>query len=178
MPEQEQKNPDQADDEKEEGKKTEEAPEREPGYPFELSDLNKELEDEWGPGEELDEDDFDELKTEGVSKKPSFPVLTFGFALIKDFVDIVSLGTLGIFLNIIAWIVIRMYLFKKMGFMKRYLYKKYIFTLILEYIPFISMIPQWTIFVLRAHAAEHKKIDQILTSIENLIIKFQKGELK
>lgn len=142
-------------------------------YPFELSDLNKELEDEFEPGEELEEEDFEEIKTE-TPNRPSFPIITLTFAISKDFIDLVSLGLLGTFTNIIAWLVIRFYLLGKMGFMKRYLYKKYIFTLILEYLPFVNMIPQWTIFVLRAHATEYKKINQILTAIEKLILKHSK----
>ena len=144
-------------------------------YPFGLSDLNKELEEEFEPGEELEEEDFEEIKTE-IPKRPSFPTITLIFAILKDFGDLVTLGILGTITNIIAWIVIRLYLFKKVGFIKRALYRQYIFALILEFIPFINMIPQWTIFVLRAYAKEHKKIDQILTAIEKLIIRHSSEE--
>jgi len=139
-------------------------------YPFNLSELNKELKDEFKMSEELEEEDFEELKV-NLPKKPSFPVMTFCFALLKDFIDIVSLGIIGTIVNILAWIVISFYLFRKVSFIKRYLYRKFIFTLILEFIPFINMIPQWTIFVLRAYAKEKKNIDQILTAIEKLLIR-------
>ena len=142
-------------------------------YLFGLSDLNKELEEEFEPGEELEEEDFEEIKT-GTLKQSSFPIITLIFAILKDFIDLVTLGILGLITNIIAWIVISFYLSGKVGFIKRWLYRRYIFALILELIPFINMIPQWTIFVLRAHATEHKKIDQILTAIEKLIIRHSK----
>lgn len=147
-------------------------------YPFSLSDLNNELEGEFEPGEELGEGDFEELKA-NPPKRPSFPVLTFCFALFIDFAFIislfVSLGILGSIINIIAWIVIRLYLFRKVGFIKRWLYRRFIFTLIVKFIPIINGVPQWTIFVLRARAMEHKKIDKILTAIEKLIIRSATG---
>ncbi len=144
-------------------------------YSFDVSDLNKELEDTFEPGEELEEEDFEELKV-NPPKTPSFPFFVFTIALIKDFVDLPTLGILGIFTNIFAWIVIRIYIFRKVNFVKRWMYRRYIFTFILEFIPFINMIPQNTIFVLRAYAKEKKQINAVLEKLENLIIRFQKGE--
>jgi hypothetical protein len=143
-------------------------------YPFELSDLNKELEGEFDPGEELDDEDFEEIKAE-LPKRSSFPVRVFICALIKDLLDIASLGLLGTFFNIILWIIITKYLWGKIGFIKKWMYRRYIFTRILEFIPWINMIPQNTIFVLRGYAKEKKQIDKVLTAIEKLIIRSQTG---
>ncbi len=142
-------------------------------YPFELSDLNKELEEELEPGEELEEEDFEEIKIE-VPTSPSFPIGTLIVAIIKDAIDIFSLGILGTFTNIIAWIVLWLYVRKRMGFIKRRLYRKFITRLLAEFTPFVNMFPWWTFFVLRAHATEREKLNQILTTIEKLIIRHQK----
>ena len=145
-------------------------------YSFELSDLNKELEGNFEIGEELEGEDFEELKV-SPPKRPSFPIFIFICAVAKDILDIISLGLLGTFTNIIVWIIIRLWLFRKVNFIQRMLYRRYVFAWIIEFIPFFNWIPQWSIFVLRAHATEYKKIDQILTAIEGLIIRFQKGKL-
>lgn len=137
-------------------------------YSFSLGELNKKLEDEFGFEEGLEEEDLEEMQA-GELKQSSFPTIPLAFAVLKDFVDLVSLGAIGTLINVLAWIVIRLYLFRKVGFIKKWLYRRYIFTLILEFIPFINCIPQWTIFVLRAYATEKKRINQIFTAIEELI---------
>jgi len=141
-----------------------------PNYNFGVEELNNELGDEL-EGEEFTNEDFEELKVEGLPKKSSFPVMVLTLAVLKDFFDLVSLGLLGILTNIIVWIAIRIYLLKKVGFIKRWLYKKYIFTIILEFIPFVSMIPQWTFFVLRAYAKENKHVDAVLEAVERLLLR-------
>jgi len=143
-------------------------------HPFTLEDLNRELENVTPVGEELQQEDFEEIIAKP-PKRSSFPYFILTIAVLKDFFDLISLGFFGIILNIFAFIALRIWLLGKVGFMKRYLYRRYIFTLILEFIPFINMIPQWTIFVLRGHAKENKKIDEILTVMEKRLIDFQKG---
>ncbi len=145
------------------------------GFNFTLQQLNKELKLALGEDVELKEEDFSELKFK-LPEKPSFPYLIFFLALAKDFVDLVSLGFLGTFTNIIAFIFIRLYLIRKVGFIKRFLYRRYIFALILETVPWVNIIPQWSIFVLRAYAKESKVIDELLTSIEKLTIRYSAGK--
>jgi hypothetical protein len=67
------------------------------------------------------------------------------------------------------------YLSRKVSFVKRWLYRRYIFTLILESVFFVNAIPQWTIFVLRSYVKEKKQIDQVLTAVEKLIIRSATG---
>lgn len=138
-------------------------------YPFGVSELNKELKDELEIGEELGEEDFEEIRI-NLPTRPSFPIHIFTLALIKDISDIYSVGLLGTFTNIIAMLVIRLWLFGKVGFIQKYLYKRFIFALILEFIPFINVIPQWSFFVWKGHFKERKRIDKILESIAKLII--------
>lgn len=145
-------------------------------YPFKLSDLNQALEDELGMGEELLEEEFDELQV-NPPKRSSFPKFIFICAVVKDIIDIVGLGILGTIINPLMWIIIRLWLFRKVSFVQRMLYKRFIFALIIEFVPGANWIPQWSIFVLRGHAAENKKVDEILRTIEGLLIRFEKGKL-
>lgn len=144
-------------------------------HSFGANELNNEL--GWEGDEALTEDDIEELKI-NPPKRPPFPILVLLFALVKDFSDIISLGLLGIFTNIIGWFVIRIYLFGKVGFIKKILYRRFIFTFILEFFPFINMIPQWSVFVVRGYFSEIKKIDQVLETIESLIKAISEGKLK
>lgn len=144
-------------------------------YPFGLSELNKEL--GWEGEEALAENDIEEIKA-NLPQRPSFPIFTFFCALLKDFIDIASLGILGIFTNIIIWIVISVYLWGKVGFVKKLLYRRIIFVIILEFIPFINMIPQWSVFVLRGYFGERKKVNQVLEAIESLIKAISGGKIE
>lgn len=139
-------------------------------YPFELSDLNKELEDEIEPGEELNEEDFEEINAEGVPDRPSFPATVFVLAILIDIIKLVSFGFLGMLTAILGFIIIRVYLFGKMSFIKRYVYKKFIAAAVKNVIPIVgAFLGSWTWFILRAHSKNYKRIDQIITAVEKLI---------
>jgi hypothetical protein len=139
-------------------------------FSFQLADLNRELEGEFPPGQELDESDFEQIKL-GDLRRPSFPATTFLCAAIKDSIDIASLGWLGTLTNGAMWIIIKKYLWGKTNFIKRRLYRRYIFTVILEFVPWINTFPQNTFFVLRSYATEKKEIDRVLTAVEKLILR-------
>ncbi|MBI2052299.1 MAG: hypothetical protein HYT38_01295 [Candidatus Sungbacteria bacterium] len=98
---------------------------------------------------------------------PIFPVIIFCLAVVKDITDMVSLGTIGIIVNIIVAPVFFFYLWGKVGFIKKKLWRWLISTIVLEFIPGISFVPMSTIFVLRAHATERKKIEKVLNFIES-----------
>ncbi|TSC75916.1 MAG: hypothetical protein G01um101430_86 [Parcubacteria group bacterium Gr01-1014_30] len=140
--------------------------------PFGLEELNEELSDVTEPGEELFEDDFDQIKTEGLPDHPHFPAGTFGFAVFADAVKVASLGWLGILAAIIGLITIRMYLRGKYGFLKRYVWKRALLKAGISSIPFLgAFLASWSWFVFRAHSKNWKRIDQILTSVEKLILR-------
>lgn len=101
-------------------------------------------------------------------KKPDFPFLIFMLAVFKDIADWVTLGIGGTIINIIAAPIMFFYLSGKVGFVKKRLYKKYIFTMILEFIPGINFIPQNTIFIVRGYLSEIEQVDKILNYLENL----------
>lgn len=142
-----------------------------PEYPFGVDELNKELEEEFdfNPEDTLDEEDFEELK-EASLERSFFPITTLICAILKDFTDIFSLGILGTFINIIAWAVIRLYVIKRPNYIKRRLNRRYIGTIITEFIPLVNIFPSWTYFVWRAYSMEHKRLDQIFTAMEKIAL--------
>ncbi len=141
-------------------------------YPFGLEELNKEMGDELEPGEELSDEDFEEIKIEGLpSGRPSFPLITFTSSALIDVFNIFTLGFLGIITGVIAIIIIRIYLIGKYGFIKRWVWKRAMMRLGVKSIPVLGpFLLSWSFFVLRAHSKNYKRIDQILTAAEKLII--------
>lgn len=143
-------------------------------FNFNVNDLNRELEYEMEPGQELEEEDFEEIKA-SVPQKTTFPTGVFLVAVAKDFIDIFSViftfGLLGTIVNIFAWIILRLWLMGKVGFIKRRLYRKFIGRLVWEFVPLLNIVPWWTIFVLRAYAIENEEVDKILSAIERLMTK-------
>jgi hypothetical protein len=113
------------------------------------------------------EEDIEEVKI-NPPERPEFPFLIFMLALFKDIADWVTLGIGGTIINIIAVPIMFFYLSGKVGFVKKRLYKKYVFTMILEFIPFINFIPQNTIFVVRGYLSEIEQVEKILGFLENL----------
>lgn len=107
-------------------------------------------------------------------EKPDFPFIIFALALAKDIGDWLSLGVGGTILNIIVVPIMFIYLRGKMGYVKKWVYRRYIFTMIIEFIPFINWIPQNAIFVVRAHLKEHEQIDKLLSFVES----FLEGKVK
>jgi multisubunit Na+/H+ antiporter MnhG subunit len=141
-------------------------------YTFGADELNRELADELEPGEEFTDDDVEELEIEGVPERPSFPLVTFIFAILLDTGKLFSGGFLGIIFGILGSILVRVYLIGKMGFIKRYFYKKTVAAAAKNVIPILgAFLGSWTWFVFRAHSKNWKRIDQILTAIERLIQK-------
>ncbi|MEK7175016.1 MAG: hypothetical protein AAB722_01610 [Patescibacteria group bacterium] len=127
--------------------------------------------------EGLEEEDIENAKINR-PEKSDFPWLTVFLAVFKDISDIpgelLTFGLWGTVTNIIAAIVIFIYLYGRVGFVKKRLYRKYIFTVIIEFIPFINWIPQNAFFVMRAHATENEKLDKLFNYLENLA----KGKIK
>lgn len=105
-------------------------------------------------------------------KKSEFPYITVLLAVFKDISDIpgelLTFGLWGTITNIVAATVIFIYLYGRVGFIKKRLYRKYIFAMVIEFIPFINWIPQSTFFVIRAHATENETLDKLFGYLEGL----------
>jgi len=128
---------------------------------------------EQGMINELNEQEFEEIKAQ-MPQPPPFPLKILMVALVKDFVDLFSFGFLGILANILAIIILWLWVRKRMSFVKRLIYRRLIFRMILEFIPIINMIPMWTVFVLRGHAKENETINKILEASESLLIHYSR----
>ncbi|MBI4119106.1 MAG: hypothetical protein HY452_02490 [Parcubacteria group bacterium] len=102
--------------------------------------------------------DYDSINPEdvgavknGEATHQGFPHIPFAAAITKDIVDIASLGTIGIFANIVIAPIIYSYVNSNMGATKRKLYRKFIRKMIGEFIPVWSAFSFWTFFVWRAY---------------------------
>ncbi|TSC56856.1 MAG: hypothetical protein Greene071421_365 [Parcubacteria group bacterium Greene0714_21] len=141
-----------------------------------LQEVNEMLTQQLGPGEDLTEEEFQQIVTKSPNR-PKFPLLILCMALLKDFGDLVTLGFLGMITNFFFGILIWVWLMGKLGFMRKWLYKRFIFVLMLEFFPFINMIPINTFFVVRAHMKECKKVDAILNALEGFAKQARRGKL-
>ena len=117
------------------------------------------------------QEDIEEAKI-NPPKKPDFPFLIFmlvAFTDIGGFVGgILTLGFAGTILNFITAPILFFYLSGKVGFVKKRLYRKYIFATVVKIVPGINFIPQNTIFVVRGYMSEIEQVDKILSYLENL----------
>lgn len=142
---------------------------------FTAENLNREFANELSPGEEFDEEEIEDIKAEGVPpERPSFPLITFIFAVLLDVLKplahIFSLGLLGTVISILGFILTRIYLIGKISSIKRYIWKKTIVTAMKSCIPVLgAFLGSWSYFILRAHSKNYKRIDQILTFIEKSV---------
>jgi hypothetical protein len=136
-------------------------------HSFNINSLKEELGNEFEPGEEFEEEDFEEIRIEGVPEKPSFPIIIFIFAVIIDLFKLLSLGFFGPILFIFGWILVRVYLQGKISFIKRYVWKKALAHSIKNIFPLVSaFLGSWSYFIFRAHSKNYQRIDQILRAIE------------
>ena len=145
------------------------------------NELKKELNEALGPDGDFSDDETIEIHGKGL-QSPSFPAGVFLCALIKDLLDIfgylftfATLGFLGIIiipilwsLNIIIWLMLSTWLSGKVGSVKRTLYRRFIYSIIFEFIA--GFIPWWTIFVLIAHGKEKETTAKILAVFEKLAL--------
>lgn len=141
-------------------------------YPFQLEDLNRALEEETEEGDELDEEDFEEIKNK-TPEEPSFPVATVILALLIDTVKLFTFGFLGIVTALAGFILIKVYIFGKMGFMKRFLYRRRIVAAAKNLIPVLgAFLGSWTWLILRAYGKEKERTAKIIDAVERLISQY------
>lgn len=123
-----------------------------------LSDFGVEIENE-------------EIRSLNVDKPdhPSFPVFIFSLALIKDVLDIFSLGWIGILANIIIVPILWFWVFGKMSFIKKRIWRRFLVYIFIEFIPFISVVPVWSFFVVRSHLTEYDQVENVLEHFERFM---------
>lgn len=119
------------------------------------------------------------ILVEAPPQKPEFPFLMVFVAVLKDILDIpLELTLVGIIFttifSLIIGLVLFIWCFGKIsgGWWKKkiigWLWKRYIFTIILEFIPFIKIIPVTTIFVFMVHYKELKLVKLANQVLEEL----------
>jgi ABC-type phosphate/phosphonate transport system permease subunit len=130
-------------------------------------------------GESFGNEEAKQLLGEGKDPKiPSFPVLIFGLAAIKDAVDMLDLTVIGavvvFFFSVIFAIILGIWTYGKIsgGWWKKALIKKilqrYAICITLEMIPFVQLVPTTMVFVLLAHYHETKIAKLFNEALEQL----------
>lgn len=119
------------------------------------------------------------LSVTNIPKNPPFPFAILAIAILKDLLDIpATLIILGIpfsmALSFVLALVLFFWILGKIGggwWKKKvisWLWKRYILTIVIEIIPFFSMIPATTIFVLMAHYHETKTVKLLNLALKKI----------
>ncbi|MEK7185641.1 MAG: hypothetical protein AAB726_03395 [Patescibacteria group bacterium] len=124
------------------------------------------------------EDGDEELIVEDPPEEPNFPYLMLMAAILKDVLDSLDLSIVGIILTTIFSFIFAITMFiwclgkLKGRFWKKYiirwLWKRYVVVIIIEFIPFFKIFPIATIFVLMAHHHEKKIVRLFNLALEEL----------
>lgn len=109
-------------------------------------------------------------------EEPAFPWLMFGAAIFKDLLDSLDLTGVGVVIttltSFVLALVIFLWLFGKIKWYQkgllRWVIRRYGIVVILEFIPFVKIIPIWTFYVFFAHHREKKLVKLIYEGIGRL----------
>ncbi len=123
------------------------------------------------------EDGDEKLLASNPPQKPSFPYIIMMLAISKDLIDIPGdLSGIGIIattaFSFVISLVLFMWVLGKLGGgwwkkkIIRWLWKRYVYTIILEFIPGFQIIPATTIFVFMAYHHEKKIVKLLNLALE------------
>ncbi|MDP3764721.1 MAG: hypothetical protein Q8Q95_03830 [bacterium] len=122
---------------------------------------------------ELEAEGLTEEEIEGVKngdiKEPVFPTMIFAAALTKDTLDIiealwvVTFGIIGTITNTFMVPLVYTYVNTNLNLSRRYIYKRLIGKAIAEFVPYLSAVSFWSLFVWKAHQREKKKMEKVLS---------------
>lgn len=120
-----------------------------------------------------------EIRNKSATKAPlpPFPFVMLTIAIMKDIIDVPGeLSVIGIVLTTALSLVIALVLFFWFmgkvsgkwwkGRMVSWLWKRYVFAIALEFIPFFKIVPATTILVLMAHFRETKTVKILNSAME------------
>lgn len=129
-------------------------------------------------GEQFKSEDAEQLVSEAPPQIPSFPVLMFGMALVKDLLDVLDFTGVGViatfFFTIVFAFVLALWSLGKIsgGWWKKALIRKllvrFAITFTVEMIPFVKIVPTNVVFVLLAHFHETKVAKLFNEALERL----------
>ncbi|MDP3800200.1 MAG: hypothetical protein Q8Q90_02135 [bacterium] len=117
--------------------------------------------------EGLTEEEIESVKN-GDIKEPVFPIMIFTAALTKDILDIIealgvfTFGIIGIITNTFMVPLIYAYVNTNLSLSQKYIYKRLIGKAVVEFVPWLSAVSFWSLFVWRAHNREKKKMEKVL----------------
>lgn len=136
----------------------------------------------------LSDEEDEKLIINDVPKMPPFPFLIVLMAVFKDVIDfLLNLTLIAAPLPVISSFLVGVVLFfwilgkASGGWWKKrlikWLWTRYVITLLIELIPFVNIIPATTIFILMAHYRE-KKIVRIINGVLGELRKMDLAEIK
>lgn len=126
-------------------------------------------------GEAVGDPELKELRA-NLPEEPEFPWLMFGAAIFKDLLDSLDLTGVGVvittFISFVLALVIFFWLFGKIKWYQkgllRWMIRRYGIVIVLEFIPFVKIIPIWTFYVFFAHHREKKVVRLIYEGLGRL----------
>ena len=117
----------------------------------------------------VNEEDINAVKN-GEAEPAGFPFIVFSAAVVKDIVDIASLGMVGVLMNIVFVPILYIYLRKEARYMKnlkKWVARRVVATLGAELVPIVNMVPWWTIFVYKVYKKRKGQTERIQNFIES-----------
>ena len=129
-------------------------------------------EEEWTPEE------IEEIKIQA-PQEPTFPIFIFGLAMLKDLIDILSVGLLGWLAAIVLSGVIWLWIFTKSSFLRKQLLKRLIKPIIaaafVAIFPGLNFLPESSVLVILIYRGDKgivkkaiDKLEQVTKSLEKL----------
>ncbi|TSC86998.1 MAG: hypothetical protein G01um10148_103 [Parcubacteria group bacterium Gr01-1014_8] len=128
------------------------------------------------PLDQVPSDEVAELSVMDPQEEPDFPFVIVATAVLKDLLDGLDLSIIFIILTTVLSVLLTIILFLWVvgklggGWWKRqlirWLWTRYVATILLEFIPFLKMVPAATIFVLMAHHHEKKSVKLFNAALE------------
>lgn len=104
-----------------------------------------------------------------------FPFVILFIAIIKDFVDVISIGFMGwlgsIIIGFVLWIWIRLKTNILQRLMFRYFIRRFLLALVIGFIPILNFLPEATILVFLVHNREKKLVAFFYDNLERLGVK-------
>jgi hypothetical protein len=122
--------------------------------------------------------DLENLLSTKKVELPPFPMFIFVIAILKDLFDITDFTIIGtvftFFTSALFGVILFFWLLGKVGgkwWKKRvfnWLWKRYVFAMIVEFVPFLKLAPTMTIFIIMTHRRETKVVKAINFALEEL----------
>lgn len=113
-----------------------------------------------------------EMLVKNPPQKPPFPGIMLPIAVLKDVLDGADITGLGIIVTTALSFLISLVLFfwflGKMSGIQKWLWKRYVFAMAIEFVPLLKIFPATTILVLLAHYRETKIVRLLNSALERI----------